>query len=203
MILSNDKNELGKMLMIIASILPLAVFIFPLWNVTLEAPQYPTPLGLNIHINDFTDMNPHDIKNINLLNHYIGMKYIPDSIPEFKIFPAGIIITSLLGFFIALRNSYIYFLLWCLLMISLSTLGIIDFYLWEYDFGHNLDSKAILKFLDDNGNMISFQPPMIGSKNILNFRAHSYPRLGSYFLASGIFFSLIAYFVSRKYYVKR
>ena len=73
--------------MLIAAILPLALFVFPLWKITLEAPQYPTPLGMYIHINDFADANPHDIKNINLMNHYVGMKYIPESIPEFKIFP--------------------------------------------------------------------------------------------------------------------
>ena len=55
----------ARVIMFIAAVLPLAVFIFPIWNVTLEAPQYPTPLGINIHINDFSDVNPHDIKNIN------------------------------------------------------------------------------------------------------------------------------------------
>ena len=43
----------ARVIMFIAAVLPLAVFIFPIWNVTLEAPQYPTPLGINIHINDF------------------------------------------------------------------------------------------------------------------------------------------------------
>ena len=47
-----------------------------------------------IHINDFADVNPHDIKNINLMNHYVGMKYIPEAIPEFKIFPMGIIVIT-------------------------------------------------------------------------------------------------------------
>ena len=54
--------------MLIAALLPLGLFLFPLWNITLEAPQYPIPLGMNIHINDFADAHPHDIKNINLMN---------------------------------------------------------------------------------------------------------------------------------------
>ena len=71
----------SNIIMFFAALFPLALFIFPLWNITLEAPQYPTPLGMNIYINDFSDANPHDIKNINLMNHYVGMKYIPKSIP--------------------------------------------------------------------------------------------------------------------------
>ena len=55
-----------------------------------------------IHINDFSDVNPHDIKNINLMNHYVGMQYIPETIPEFKIFPWAIGIMVALGVIIAL-----------------------------------------------------------------------------------------------------
>ena len=87
----------SNIIMLFAALLPLGLFLFPLWKITLEAPQYPTPLGMYIHINDFSDAHPHDIKNINLMNHYVGMKYIPDAIPEFKIFPAGIIITTIIN----------------------------------------------------------------------------------------------------------
>ena len=59
----------SRLIMIIGSFLILGLFIFPLWNITLEAPQYPTPLGMDIYINDFSDAHPHDIKNINLMNH--------------------------------------------------------------------------------------------------------------------------------------
>ena len=188
----------ARTIMILAAILPLSVFIFPLWNVTLEAPQYPTPLGINIYINDFADMNPHDIKNINLLNHYIGMKYIPKAIPEFKIFPIGIIITTIIGVLIGIKSNHEWFLVWFVLMVVLSIAGMTDFYLWEYDYGHDLDSKAILKFTNPDGTPMGFQPPMIGSKDILNFKAHSYPRLGAYLLSVGIILSLYAYFVSKK-----
>ena len=188
--------------MLIAALLPLALFVFPLWNITLEAPQYPIPLGMNIHINDFSDANPHDIKNINLMNHYVGMKYIPDAIPEFKIFPAGIIITTILGIFIAFRGNYKWFLFWFILMIVLSAAGLYDFYLWEHDYGHDLDPKAIMKFTNPDGSVMGFQPPLFGTKDILNFRAHSYPRLGAYFLGLGIAVSFIAYLIGKKNHKK-
>ncbi|HEX9600016.1 MAG TPA: hypothetical protein VF985_00870 [Mariniflexile sp.] len=188
----------SNIIMFIAALLPLGLFLFPLWKITLEAPQYPTPLGMYIHINDFSDVNPFDIKNINLMNHYVGMKYIPDAIPEFKIFPAGILIMTLLGLIIAFKGNYKWFLYWFILMIVLSTAGLYDFYLWEHDYGHDLDPKAIMKFTNPDGSVMGFQPPLFGTKHILNFTAHSYPRLGSLFLGLGIAISFIAYLVGKK-----
>lgn len=188
----------SRILMFLGVLLPLFLFVFPLWNITLEAPQYPTPLGMDIYINDFVDANPHDIKNINLMNHYVGMKYIPDAIPEFKIFPAGIIITTVLGLLIAFKANYKWYLYWFILMVILSSAGLYDFYLWEHDYGHDLDPKAIMKFTNPDGSVMGFQPPLFGSKDILNFRAHSYPQLGAAFMGVGILLSFIAYFVGKK-----
>ena len=188
----------SNIIMLIAALLPLGLFFFPLWKITLEAPQYPTPLGMYIHINDFSDVNPFDIKNINLMNHYVGMKYIPDAIPEFKIFPTGILITTLLGLIIAFKGTYKWFLYWFILMILLSTAGLYDFYLWEHNYGHDLDPKAILKFTNPDGSVMGFQPPLFGTKHILNFTTHSYPRLGAYFLGLGIICSFLAYLIGKK-----
>ena len=59
--------KLSRILMIVAALVILALFIFPLWSITLEAPQYPRPLSMDIFINKFQDYNPDDIKNINLI----------------------------------------------------------------------------------------------------------------------------------------
>ncbi len=184
--------------MLLAALLPLLLFVFPLWKITLEAPQYPTPLGMYIHINDFTDANPHDIKNINLMNHYVGMKYIPDAIPEFKIFPIGIAITTFIGLLVFWKGNHRWYLYWFLLMVAVSTAGLIDFYIWEYQYGHDLDPKAIMKFTNPDGSVMGFQPPFFGSKDILNFRAHSYPQLGAYSLGLGIALALVAYWLGKK-----
>lgn len=184
--------------MFLAALLPLMLFLFPLWKISLEAPQYPTPLGMYIYINDFADANPHDIKNINLMNHYVGMKYIPDAIPEFKIFPIGILATTLIGLIIAFKANHKWYLYWFIMMVLVSTAGLIDFYIWEHNYGHDLDPKAIMKFTNPDGSVMGFQPPFFGSKDILNFRAHSYPQLGAYFLGAGIVLGLVAYLVGRK-----
>ena len=56
----------SKIVMILASLLPLFLFVFPMWNITLEAPQYPIPLGINIHLNYMEGAHDNDIQNISL-----------------------------------------------------------------------------------------------------------------------------------------
>lgn len=185
-------------LMFFAAVLPLMLFILPLWNITLEAPQYPIPLGMNIYIDHFEDMNPHDIKNINLMNHYVGMKEIPETIPEFSIFPKVIAGLAVLGVLLAIFGNYRLYLAWFLLAGVLAVAGIYDFYLWEYDYGHDLDPKAIMKFTNPDGSIMGFQPPLFGSKDILNFRAHSYPQAGAFFLFAGLCLSILAYISGKR-----
>lgn len=168
--------------MIVSPLLLLGLFWLPMWNITLEAPQYPTPIGMNIHINKLSDMNPNDIKNINLMNHYVGMKQIPDKLPEFEIFPKVVIGMVLLGLLVGVIGNKRLFLSWGILLLILCIVGMYDFDLWEYDYGHSLDPKAAIKFMDENGEPMAYQPPLIGTKTILNFIAHSYPRLGVIFL---------------------
>lgn len=184
--------------MIVGSFLLLGLFIFPLWNITLEAPQYPIPLGMDIHINKFTDTHEHDIKNINLMNHYVGMKYIPETIPEFKIFPIVIAAMVFFGMLIGFVANYKWYLGWFIVMSLMGIAGMYDFYLWEYDYGHNLDPKAIMKFTNPDGSIMGFQPPLFGTKDILNFTAHSYPMTGAYFMFVGMMMTVWAYFKGKK-----
>jgi len=190
--------KLSKILMIAAAILPLFLFVFPMWNITLEAPQYPEPLGMDIWINKIADHNPHDIKNINLMNHYVGMKDIPEHLEEFDIFPPIIITMVILGLIIGFVTKPKWYLAWFVVMSLLGTAGMYDFYTWEYEYGHELNPKAAIKFMDDDGNPMAYQPPLFGTKKILNFTAHSYPMLGSYFLFAGMFLAPVAFLIARK-----
>ncbi len=189
----------SNLLMIIGSFLLLGLFVFPLWNITLEAPQYPKPLGMDIYINKFIGANDEfDIKNINLMNHYVGMQYIPETIPEFKIFQIVIAVMSILGIIIGFTGKYKLFLGWFILMSLLGIAGMYDFYLWEYDYGHNLDPNAIMKFTNPDGSVMGFQPPLWGSKQILNFIAHSYPREGAVMMFIGMGMTFLAFLLGRK-----
>jgi copper chaperone NosL len=188
----------SKIIMIVGAILILALFFFPLWRITLEAPQYPDPIGMDIWINKITDKEPNDIKNINLMNHYVGMKEIPEHMPEFDLFPYVIGLMSLLGVIVGFLGKRKLYITWVVIMAILGTMGMYDFYLWEYDYGHNLSEQAAIKFLDAEGNPMAYQPPLIGNETILNFIARSWPQTGAYFLLTGMLLSIVAFFVDKK-----
>lgn len=163
--------------MAVAALLLLALYYFPIWSIALEAPQYPEGIGLNIYINTIEGKEPQDLQNINGLNHYIGMKEIkPDSIPELKFMPPIIAFLIASGLIIAFWGNRKWILGWLILFMLLALVGLIDFYLWEYDYGHNLDPNAAIKVPG-----MTYQPPLIGSKALLNFNAISLPHIGFFF----------------------
>lgn len=184
--------------MLVGSALLFALFVLPLWNITLEAPQYPEPIGMDIWISKITDHNPNDIQNINIMNHYVGMKEIPEHMPEFEIFPKVIVGMAVLGLIFGFAGNRKLYLTWFILMCILGAAGMYDFYLWEYDYGHNLNPQAAIKFLNPDGSPMAYQPPLIGSKTILNFKAVSLPMSGAYVMFLGMFMTLSAYFVDKK-----
>jgi hypothetical protein len=188
----------SKIIMIIGALLLVSLFAFPMWNITLEAPQYPEPIGMNIYINKFEDAHPNDIKNINIMNHYVGMKEIPEMIPEFEIFPYFVIGMMLLGVIFGLIGNRKLYIVWLALMIVFGSIAMYDFYLWEYEYGHDLKETAAIKFTDEKGEPMSYQPPLIGNKVILNFRALSWPRLGAYLLFLGMAMSAFAFYKDKK-----
>lgn len=188
----------SKLLMIIGALLLLGLFFLPLWNITLEAPQYPDAIGMDIYIDRFEDANPNDIKNINIMNHYVGMEDIPETIPEFSIFPKVILAMAVLGVLVGLIGKRKLYATWFVIMIILGSNGMYDFYQWEYDYGHNLKETAAIKFTTPDGEPMAYQPPLIGSKMILNFRAISMPRLGAYLMFLGMGLSLVAFRQDKK-----
>lgn len=169
----------ARALLALASLMLALAFVFPLWAVYLQAPQYPEGLGMLIRVSDIVGLKPNDLQNINNLNHYIGMKRIePSSIPELRIMPfvlAGLMATGLVA---ALAGRRWMARAWVILFAAVSLAGLADFYRWEYDYGHDLDlDNAIIKIPGMN-----YQPPLIGSKQLLNFRATSIPASGGYVL---------------------
>ena len=167
-----------KYYMLISAFLLLCMFTFPLWSINLDAPQYPGGIGLKIWVNKITGAQPNDLQNINIMNHYIGMQKIePDAIPELSYMPIIIIVMVVFAILLAFINKWQLNAVWVLLFAALGILALYDFYLWEYDYGHNLDSHAAIKI-----EGMAYQPPFIGSKQILNFVASSYPALGALFM---------------------
>jgi copper chaperone NosL len=178
-----------RILLTIAAVLVTAGFFLPLWNVYLQAPQYPEGLGMRIRANTITGVKPNDLDNINNLNHYIGMKRIvPESIPELRLMPPILMGLAALGLIAAVTGRRRLAQLWVAAFLALAVAGLADFWKWEYEYGHDLDMEnAIIKVPG-----MSYQPPLIGSKQLLNFRATSYPASGGILLIAALGLGVVA-----------
>lgn len=157
----------------------ISAYYVPLWQILMWAPQYPEGLDMKIWINNLTG----DVKIISALNHYIGMRHIEvEMFPEFKymIYIVAIIIGT--GLLTALLNRRFMLVFFAALILSGGTAALVDFYLWGYDYGHNLDPTAPIVVPG-----MSYQPPLIGTKQLLNFTAYSGPDIGGWiFLGAGL-----------------
>ena len=168
-------NNKSKILMIVASLLLLLLFLLPLWKITLSAPQYPGGLKMYLNVNGISDGGTGDIANINIMNHYVGMKNInQEDFKEFEIIPYLVIALAILGLIIAFLKKRSLIAVWLAIIIILGIFGLYDFYQWEYEYGHNLDPRAAIKVPG-----AVYQPPLLGKKNILNFVAGSFPHWGA------------------------
>lgn len=188
----------SRILMVIASLLLLSVFVFPIWKIQLEASQYPEGIGLLIWVNQITGIEPQDLQNINGLNHYIGMKAItPDSIIELKVMPYIFALLIGLGLIIAWAKSRKLLMTWIILFSLLSVIGLADYYAWGYDYGHNLDENAPIKVPG-----MTYQPPMIGTKTLLNMTATSLPTSGGWIVFLSLGLGIYVFSVDKKQGIK-
>ena len=165
----------------LASLVLLAVYVTPLWRIELVAPQYPEGLGLRIWVNQVTGLKPNDLNSINGLNHYIGMRAIePETIPELRFMPQLLAAAIVAGLLVALIGRRGPLAVWAVLFALGAAAGLGDFWKWGYEYGHQLDPHAAIKVPG-----MSYQPPMIGSKQLLNFHATSWPDIGGW-IAIGV-----------------
>lgn len=167
------------------------LWIFPLWRIDLRAPQYPGGLSMQIWLNDIKG----DVPIINGLNHYIGMKTISKSdFPEFVFLPVAILIFMIAGLLVLFLRKKIFYYVWTLIFLVIAAYAFIDFYKWEYNYGHHLDPNAPIKVPG-----MSYQPPLFGYEKLLNFEVLSQPDVGGWFyIGSGLLLVLIAIYEYKK-----
>ena len=149
------------------------------WQIRLEAPQYPEGLKMEIWARRIAG----DIDKINGLNHYIGMAQIKEeSFPEFKVMTW--LIVAMVVFGLATSISGKRFMLWITAsyLVFCGIWGTIDFWRWEYHYGHNLDPHAAIKIPG-----MAYQPPLFGWKQMLNFTAGSFPDIGGWLIIGPAF----------------
>jgi copper chaperone NosL len=161
-----------RILIAFCGVLLLAVLFVPLWQIEMDAPQYPEGLVLKMH--------PHklagDVDIINGLNHYIGMKELhAENFLEFTVLPYLIIFFAVFCFVVALQKKRIWLTVLTSAFIIFGILAMVDFYRWLYNYGHDLNPAAAIIVPGQ-----SYQPPLLGFKQLLNFGVYSIPDIGGF-----------------------
>jgi len=168
--------DLGpRLLLFIAAVLLAAIYVFPLWDLTMFAPQYPE--GLRLHIYSYKLVggnNNQDVKEINVLNHYIGMRdLVEEDFTEFKWLPFVVGAMGLLYMRAAVLGTIGHVVDVLVLNMYFSAFALWSFGYKLYQYGHSLAPTAAVK-------VDPFMPPLFGFKQLANFEVYSYPGPASY-----------------------
>ena len=180
-------SNTSRIIIAIGSLALITMFFVPAWSIYLIAPQYPEGLSMQIWLNKLTGQ----VDIINGLNHYIGMKHI-----EAEMFPEFSFLIYILGFFIlfglavAFTGSRKLLFIYLVLSVIGGVAALVDFYIWGYKYGHDLDPAAAIKVPG-----LSYQPPLIGHKKLLNFDSYSYPDTGGWVVVGVTALFFIIWFV--------
>jgi copper chaperone NosL len=162
-------------LLLVLLVVPLLLsFLFPLWRISMQAPQYPDGLSMDIYSYKLVGGNDgHDVQEINVLNHYIGMRSITrDELRDLDWMPFALAAMALLTLRAALLGTVRMMIDLSMITAFVSTVAFGRFVWMLWEFGHELDPKAPVR-------VEPFMPVVFGSKKIANFMTHSMPALGS------------------------
>ncbi|MEP6951922.1 MAG: nitrous oxide reductase accessory protein NosL [Ginsengibacter sp.] len=153
--------------------LALVVVLFvPLWQIQLNAPQYPEGLVLKMFPNKIAG----NVDIINGLNHYIGMKTLhTKDFMEFTVLPYIITFFAAFCFLVVLLKKRKWLTALFILFVLFGITAMVDFWRWEYNYGHDLNPDAAIQIPG-----MAYQPPLIGYKKLLNFGAYSVPDIGGW-----------------------
>jgi len=180
-----------RVLVLAALLLLLPAYVFPLYDMTMFAPQYPD--GLRLHIYSYRLDGGHggqDLKEINLLNHYIGMKDLDAAeFTEFKWIPFAVGAFGLLFLRTAVLGKMAHLVDVLVLYLYFGLFSLWSFAYKMYWYGHHLSPTAAVK-------VDPFTPPLFGYKKLANFEVYSYPAVSSYALAAVAVVLAVALYVA-------
>jgi hypothetical protein len=181
-------------LLLLAGVVILAVGAWlPVWRIELVAPQYPEGLSLEMHTYKIAaGNNGNDLQEINLLNHYIGMKPIaPADFVEMRWIPFAIGAFVLFGLRAAVIGRIINLVDLLVMFLYFTLFSLATFAYRLYTYGHDLDPKAPMR-------IEPFMPVLVGNQQIANFMQSSWPLSGSFLMALFVPAVLGAIWLSRK-----
>ncbi len=176
-------------LLLAAAGLLIASYFQPYWNMTLHAPQYPKGLHVVAYLNRLEG----DVKEIDGLNHYIGMRPLNEAAQlERQTSAMMICVTALLvigGLFVHSRWAA----LLALPAIVFPAGFLLDLHLWMAHFGQNLDPHAPL-----SNSVKPFTPPVLGTGFVGQFKTVAAGDTGMWIAAAAAALVLVALFFHRR-----
>ncbi len=180
-----------SIIMIVAALILLISIFMPYWSITLHAPQYPGGLVADLYVNRATG----DVRELDGLNHYIGMKPLGEAAPLERslsmLMIAGIVLLVVGAIYV--HSPIALFLAIPAILYPLFFLG--DLYFWLWNYGMNLDKRAPL-----SGAIKPFVPPLLGEGKIGQFRTVATWETGLYLsIAASILIIVGLYFHRRAY----
>lgn len=185
----------SRILILVAVLVLVPSFLFPLWNMTFYSNQYTDGLVLHIYsyqLEGGKTPNRDDLREINSLNHYIGMRPLLESdFSEFTWVPLVIGLLMILALRAMVLGKISNLVDVFVLFTYFGLFSMWSFYHRLYMYGHNLDPMASIK-------VQPFTPPVFGSKQIANFMVNSYPGFASYCLFAFAFLLLVSILLSAK-----
>ena len=144
-----------------AAFLLLVSIFLPYWKLTLVAPQYPNGLHVHVYVNQVKG----DVREIDTLNHYIGMRSLTEAANlerTLSIFLIAVI--SLLAFAAIYVHSPVA-LFFSIPAFLYPAIFLGDLYFWMWNFGTHLDPRAPL-----SGAVKPFVPPILGASQVAQFK---------------------------------
>ncbi len=185
----------SRILILVAVVVLLPSYFFPLWNMSFYSNQYTDGLFLHIYsyqLEGGKTPNRDDLREINSLNHYIGMRPLLESdFSEFTWVPLVIGLLMILALRAMVLGKMSNLVDVFVLFTYFGLFSMWSFYHRLYMYGHNLDPTASIK-------VQPFTPPFFGSKQIANFTVNSFPGPASYALFGFALLLLIAILLSAK-----
>ena len=135
------------------------------------------PQGL--HLVAYGTAMEGDLREINALNHYVGVKPIePDAVTELQLFPyaIGALVLVVVASAFAPRRR------WLRALIALSVWAVpvgmlADMQWWLYRYGHDLDETAALR-------LEPFTPKVVGSTEVMNFHTDTIVGIGFWLMTA-------------------
>lgn len=167
----------SSILLVLAALCLAAAIFFPVWKMRLVAPQYPKGLDMRIYVWKLEGGNKgQDLIEINLLNHYIGMKSLAEADfleMQWMPFVFGLFFILLLRAAVLCKMVPVIDMIVMFAYFGVFSIGTFAYRLYTY--GHNLDPTAAV-------TIKPFMPTLIGVNKIANFTQISYPQWGAYLL---------------------